>query len=87
MLQRPVARRALDESYWRVKVISPTVTVAARRVEGGVAQGVTETLAAEVPVAIQFNGRAHAVMLATPADLDDFASGLCADRGHRTESR
>ena len=53
------ARRRLKIT-WRVKVISPTVTVEARRVEGGVAQAVAESLASEVPVAIQFNGRAHA---------------------------
>ena len=64
----------------------PLQRVAARRVEGGVAQGIAETLATEVPVALQFNGRAHAVMLATPADLEDFARGLRADRGHRTQS-
>ena len=62
-------------------MISPTVTVAARRVEGGVAQGIDETLATEVPVAIQFNGRAHAVMLATPADLEDFALGFALTEG------
>ena len=43
-------------------------------------------LAAEVPVALVYNGRPHAVMMCTPADLEDFGVGftvteLIADAG------
>ncbi len=47
----------------------------------GVASDVDECVAEEVAVALEVNGIAHAVMLATPADLDDFALGFLLCEG------
>ena len=46
----------------------------------------SDWLADEVPVALVFNGISHAVMLATPADLEDFALGFGLTEGLLAEA-
>lgn len=48
--------------------------------EGQYAQG-RDCLAEEVPVALEYNGLSHAVMLATPGDLEDLALGFSLTEG------
>lgn len=46
------------------------------RLEGDIESEGSADVAEEVPVAIAYNNRPHVVMMATPADYEDFATGF-----------
>ena len=58
-----------------------TVPVTGTRIESGSTARVRESLAEETPVTLAYNLVPYAVMMATPADLEDFAVGFSVTEG------
>ncbi|MDC8785229.1 formate dehydrogenase accessory sulfurtransferase FdhD [Roseateles koreensis] len=67
----------MDVPQWPPGVRATQVTTWRK----GEVQAQPDCLAEEVPIALVFNGITHAVMLASPADLQDFALGFGLSEG------
>ena len=57
------------------------ITMQRRSYGGEAADAITRSVPMEVPIAIEINGVAYAVMMATPLDITDFVTGFLLGEG------
>ncbi|MFZ1389848.1 MAG: formate dehydrogenase accessory sulfurtransferase FdhD [Thiolinea sp.] len=72
---------AMNGSEFDTDNLATSQPVVAKRYAQGDWNEQPDQIAEEVPLALIYNGIAHAVMLGTPADLEDFALGFSLTEG------
>src|ERR1700730_13442349 len=84
-LARPILARATLApslvSLHRPQVRRRSEMITCFRLCDGTVVAREAAIAAEVPVALAYNGVSHVVMMATPSDLADFAVGFSVSEG------